>query len=172
MIYFDLDGVLADFDGAYTNLTGIVWNYSLAKTEEQKLAKWEQIKKCPYFFRDLLWIPGAKDLILYARDRVSASQIGILSAATTKVPECAEEKAHWIERELPWIAPENRLIVANKKEKNRYARMSDGQPNILVDDWEPNIADWEMAGGIGIQFRDSAQVKEALRQHWNGGSGG
>jgi len=173
MIFWDLDGVLADFDAAYTNLSGVVWDYSKAVTEEQKLAKWERIRACPYFFRDLPWIPGARDLILYVRDSLTAAggderQLGILSAATAKVPGCADEKALWIDRELPWIPLANRIIVTSKQAKNQYAVSPSGHPNVLVDDLAPSIADWEQAGGIGILFRDAAQARQDFEDYLNG----
>ncbi len=62
-IYFDMDGVLADFDGGVTNLCGL---RSLAQGEhrskEEDDQMWEKIRKVPHFYDKLDPMPGAVEL--------------------------------------------------------------------------------------------------------------
>ena len=36
-----------------------------------------------------------------------------------------------------------------RSQKKSYAK-TDGNPNVLIDDYDKNISEWEKSGGIGI----------------------
>ena len=163
IVYFDMDGVLADFDGQFTRLTGRKWDHNAQWSKEEK---WEMISKHPYFFRDLPWMKGALAMVQYVHyaNPFSTYVPGIMSAASTHIEQSADQKRIWLGRELPILnGRPNIHIVAHREEKAAYARPG----AILVDDHKLNIEDWNAAGGIGIFFEDAVQVIEELQKHIN-----
>jgi 5'(3')-deoxyribonucleotidase len=172
IIYFDMDGVLCDFDGAYEELTGQRWDHAFTdKTRseavrslspEEKAQKWAMLNPYPNFFLDLLWYPGSKAMLERVRDRVGIERIGILSAASSHVPQSVEQKYQWLERETPWILPANRLVVKRKRDKTLHAK-----DNVLVDDFDFNTDRWTKAGGHAVLFFNAAQAEEDINS-WIG----
>lgn len=161
IVYFDMDGVLADFDGHFTYLTGRKWDHNAQWTKEEK---WEMISKHPYFFRDLPWMKGALAMVQFVYHCTPFSDYvpGIMSAASSHIEESAEQKRIWLGRELPILnGLPNIHIVAHREEKAAFARPG----AILVDDHKLNIEDWNAAGGIGIFYEDSVQVIEELQKY-------
>ena len=55
-----------------------------------------------------------------------------------------------------WIAENlnpqpNQIIIT--PQKGKYAKQPDGTPNILVDDRNTVLTEWEQSGGIGIKYQ-------------------
>lgn len=130
VIFFDLDGVLADFD-LHADQQG-------KRTAEGKL-KWDEL--------DFKWwstmpvCPGAKDFYETART------LGIVKFLTAPVltPDCFAGKATWVQKfsSKGKFALKDLMIATDKQ----YI----AKPNhILIDDRIKNIQEWEAAGGIGI----------------------
>ena len=55
-----------------------------------------------------------------------------------------------------------------RSQKQHFAKQSDGTPNILIDDFQKNINEWQHAGGIGILYVDGsagvAHVQQVLQR--------
>jgi hypothetical protein len=58
--------------------------------------------------------------------------------------------------------PQN-IHITLRSDKKKYAK-SNGIPNILIDDWEPNIAEWNAAGGIGILHKNTEDTIQRLKK--------
>jgi 5'(3')-deoxyribonucleotidase len=156
-MYFDLDGVLVDFDAAYRTLTGVTCGRDAILTDEEKDHKWSLLNPHPDFFLNLPWIPGARTMVAYAM--YAPYTVGILSAATRRIVQSPKQKQDWCTREVPFIAPVNVTIVNRKRDKVKYV----GPGNILVDDHRINIERWQEAGGIGILFENPVQTMMDLQ---------
>ena len=50
-----------------------------------------------------------------------------------------------------------------RSQKQKYA-MSDGKPNVLIDDYIKNIKEWEAKGGIGVHHIDVASTMNKLKK--------
>ena len=72
----------------------------------------------------------------------------ILSAYSKRDINSKRDKLLWVTKNLGRLPRKNILIVL-RKDKKRFA-VSDGTPNILIDDYDKNINEWKNAGGIGI----------------------
>ena len=95
-IYFDMDGVLADFDGGVTNLCGL---RSLAQGEhrskEEDDLMWEKIREVGHFYEKLDPMPGALELFNEIYDKyedkceiltgIPKPKRGILTAGDDKI---------------------------------------------------------------------------------------
>jgi 5'(3')-deoxyribonucleotidase len=161
VIWFDLDGVLADFDSDYIRRTGKTWDHELKWSNDEK---WELLKDHPDFFENLPWMPGAQFMIEYVMTTQSPFLCGILSAASPHIEQSAEQKRIWCKREMPWMRPENVKIVSDAIEKRQYANVA----SILVDNRQMNIDQWREAGGIGILFENTLQAMKELNLHIRG----
>ena len=147
-IYCDMDGVIADFELGYKELTGI--DLQVKKPEGEEF--WDPISKAGVgFWAGLKWMPGGQKLwdylkpfnpqLLSAPSREQSSRIG---------------KAVWVKHKIPGT----KLILRYAKQKQQLAT-----PNsILIDDRQVNIDQWESAGGIGILHTNTANTIKQLKQ--------
>ena len=67
----------------------------------------------------------------------------------------------WIEKNLRPLPKLNHILI--RRHKQKFA-VTNGVPNILIDDWSKNIDEWKAAGGIGIKHRNTAETIAALKK--------
>jgi 5'(3')-deoxyribonucleotidase len=146
-VYLDMDGVLADFFTEYAKLAGIEsGNYRdipPAKTDPtlNKMIGTD-------FFARLPKLRNADQLVamvvkLYGHYHICSSPL------RGDHENSEAQKKVWIQKHLK-PAPVDIVITPNKA---KWAKQSDGTPNILIDDRGSNISAWEAAGGIGIKYQ-------------------
>ena len=162
-IYFDMDGVLADFDGGVTNLCGL---RSLAQGEhrskEEDDLMWEQIREVGHFYDRLDPMPGTVELFNEIYDKygdkceiltgIPKPKRGILTAG--------DDKIAWAHRILSSTLKVN--IVYREEKKN----LCTGKDSILIDDLRSNIDDWISCGGTGIFHISSEDTRLQLREKY------
>ena len=54
----------------------------------------------------------------------------------------------WLKKHTKFKRSKIHLVL--RSQKQAYAKNRDGQPNVLIDDHQKNIMEWEAKGGIGI----------------------
>ena len=143
-IYVDMDGVLADFFGAWKKLIGTDWRE--IKDLDSALQKIRD--------KDDFWlnIPVTKNAMnLLSLIKGLKGKYNILSAPLPNDPNSEPHKREWIEKNLSAFPPSKVIITSNK---SVHATQPDGTPNILIDDFGKNIAKWESAGGVGFKHKD------------------
>jgi 5'(3')-deoxyribonucleotidase len=154
-VYLDMDGVIADFFTEYAKLAGIEsGNYRdipPAKTDPT-LNKMIGTN----FFARLPKCRNADALVdLIVK---TFGNFNICSSPLRGDHENSEkQKKIWLKNNLKY-QPKDVVITPNKA---KWAKQTDGTPNILIDDRGSNISSWEAAGGIGIKYQadeDSLQV--------------
>lgn len=155
-VYFDLDGVLADFDGMYKELFGD--SYSVSVTDPAiKAEKWAKVATYPSFFRDLPLLDGAMSLW----ESAAAYSRKILSAATKHIPASEPQKREWAKDILAIEGVDRVIIVIGKHNKTAYCKPGD----VLIDDHPENIESWNNAGGKGILFLNAEQAGKELHEY-------
>ena len=87
-----------------------------------------------------------------------------MSAYAKNEPNSAQGKEDWLKKNVEKL-PRSRINLVMRSDKQRFARDGRTQaPNILIDDHEKNIREWESKGGIGIHHtsveRTIARLKE------------
>jgi hypothetical protein len=138
MIWVDLDGVLADFDGSYTQRFG-------AKTvrdgDPDEKAMWRRIQDCGDFFLELPWTKGGRELWKI----VEPFGAHVLTAISKTIDTCTAQKVGWCVRELG-IATHRIVTVFGKKNKALYCQPGD----VLLDDNYETCRAWAIAGGAAV----------------------
>ena len=147
-IYCDMDGVLADFESGYEELTGIDLKGEFKKGDDF----WDPIKVAGVgFWAGLKWMPGGQELwdylkpfnpqLLSAPSREQSSRIG---------------KHVWVKHKIPGT----KLILRYANQKQQLATPE----SILIDDRQINIDQWEAAGGIGILHTSTDNTISQLKK--------
>jgi 5'(3')-deoxyribonucleotidase len=151
-IYCDLDGVLADFLAAASKALG---RKITPKTPKLNNADWRQIRATEGYWEHLKFFASGRKLWSYIRKY----QQVILSALPVSNTEWSiKGKRAWVSSNLPSVSG-SRLLLVQRKEKQKYAKNASGRPNILIDDHPKNIREWEAAGGTGILHKSGAVDK-------------
>ena len=160
-LYVDMDGVLVDFvKGAekYFKITFADTNrsaYGITGSEFLTLWEgpkgWRQLKKdWPTFWMDLDPEPSSPQLLKLVLPHHPA----VLTAVPKGWSSSAVGKRIWCQRHmLNWGRhPHEEFLAVDRSQKRRYAKQADGTPNLLIDDFDKNIAEWNNVGGIGLLY--------------------
>ena len=157
-VYVDMDGVLADL---FNHVGGI---HDVEHYNQMTPAQWEDFFKTSNayeLFRSLPAFPTANKLLQTIKD--FAGGYTILSSPLSFDKEGSiKGKREWLNKHIN--VPADNIIFEH--EKHKYAT-SNGNPNILIDDYGVNIRKWQDAGGIAIKYQadeDNLQIVfKALR---------
>jgi len=160
-IYFDMDGVLADFDRGVRELCGMEPQSQNGKRSQTRDdAMWEKIRTIDHFYDKLELMPGAKELF----DTVYR-QYGDRCEILTGIPKprrgiltAGEDKIKWVRRVLSEDVAVN---IVYREEKPQYCK---GRTDILIDDAAENIRQWEEIGGTGILHISTEGTAKILRE--------
>ncbi len=143
-VFVDMDGVLADFFGAWKSLIGKDWRE--IKDIDDALQK---IRDKDGFWLNIPLTSNALNLLGMIKEL--KGKYNILSAPLPNDPNSEPHKKEWIAKNLKAFPPSNIIITSNK---SVHATQPNGTPNILIDDYGKNIASWEAAGGVGFKHKD------------------
>ena len=157
-IYVDMDGVLADFFGAWAKL---MKKDHWTKIDDIMPAL-QKIRDTENFWLDLPLTANAKNLLMLIKD--VKGEYNILSSPLPDDPNSEPHKREWIKKNLNFFPPKDIIITHDKA---KYATTEDGTPNILIDDYGVNIQKWEAAGGVGFKHKDHKFERTAknIKQH-------
>lgn len=151
-IYFDMDGVLADFNGGVRKLCGIEPPNQAHKTEKDDDIMWEAIRNVPHFYDKLDLMPGALEMFSQLNSRFDVEILSGIPKPRRGILTSGEDKTAWAHR----LLSENlKVNIVYREEKKNYVT---GPECILIDDLEKNIKEWDEAGGTGILFTSAKEV--------------
>lgn len=149
-IYFDMDGVLCDFDKRCNELD--CWR------QDNHRPNWKKMKDIgPTFWSGMDKIQTGLDLLELICKWVETHpgfQVGILSAI--HLFEGKIGKRAWLKKYCPQIDPENVIIINNGNFKYELATTN----SCLVDDKLSNVENYISAGGKGIHFDKTKTIHE------------
>jgi len=156
-IYLDMDGVLADFFAEYAKLAKVKSYRDIPSAKVDPILN--SIAGTDFFAR-LPKFPTTDELV-----KLAVSHAGSYSICSSPLRNDYTNSAYW---KKIWIRakltpqPSTVEITSNKPQH----AVTNGVPNILIDDKSSNIRGWREAGGIGIKYQadeDSLTVvKQAL----------
>ena len=146
-IYFDMDGVLADFGRGVRELCDME---ALSQNGERDLKQddlmWEAIRDTDCFYDRLELMPGAKEMFsrIYGEYGDRCEILTGVPKPERGVVTAGEDKIAWMKRELSVAVKVN---VVLRKQKIDFCK---GPESVLIDDREKTILEWREAGGTGI----------------------
>ena len=161
IIYFDMDGVLADFDNGVRELCGMEpSDQNSPDREEHDTAMFAEISEIPNFYYKLKPVQGTVDILKELRSRYGG-KIEILTGIPKphrNVPTAASDKVLWVK---DFISDDIVVHTVLRREKMEYAK---GPGSILIDDLSMNIGEWTDAGGTGILFTSPGDLRKKLSE--------
>ena len=150
-IYCDMDQVLCNFIGRAEEVIGMPF------ARYGKEDRWNKIKNTKNFWANLDWMPSAKRLYSF----IAKYDLHILSAASERDANSRPGKLKWLSKNTK-IKRSNTNLV-KRADKQKYA-MTDGKPNVLIDDYLKNITQWEAKGGIGVHHTEVGKTLAELKR--------
>ena len=153
-VYLDMDGVIVNLEKGAFKVHG------KQLSDVKRPERWDKISDTKDFWKNLEWMPGSKKLWNFLKPYKPS----IMSAYAKSEPNSAKGKEEWLKKNVEKL-PRSRINLVMRSDKQRFARDGRTQaPNILIDDHEKNIREWESKGGIGIHHtsveRTIARLKE------------
>lgn len=159
-IYFDMDGVLADFDKGLLEFCHLSPISQSEKTESQDTEMWNAIRQVEHFYDKLKPMPGAMEMF-----RVIYEKYGNRCEILTGIPKkkrgivtAGEDKIAWAHRIL---TPDIVVNIVYAEDKKNFCTGSDC---VLIDDMSKNINAWINSGGTGILFESFELTMKLLRE--------
>ena len=150
-IYCDLDEVLVDFmRGADAAVGG-----SFVKMDKDE--RWKRVNQTKGFWANLGWKSNAKRLY----DFIIRYNPHVLSAYPDLDPNSRNGKMKWLKKNTGFKRGNIHLVL--RSQKKNYAT-TDEKPNVLIDDYDKNIREWEAKGGIGILHTDVGKTISELKR--------
>ena len=155
-VYFDMDGVLCNFEKRYEELFGE--NPWKSRNNKHWSNNWVEFIES-HQFESLQPMPGAFDMLAYVRNKDILIEI-LTSSGSLRMDIkyhnlVADQKAIWLKKH--GIAYKIN-VVQNRKMKAEYAALD----IILIDDTPDVIEAFDKAGGIGILHNNSVDTLNTL----------
>ncbi len=155
IIYFDMDGVLADFRG-YLEKHNIAYVPHNTTDKEADTNMWECIKKVERFYYQLEPVPGAIELFQELNKKYHCEILSAIPKPHWGLVGTAEDKKAWIAKYLGEKVPVN---IVYREEKKNFAK---DRNCFLIDDLKKNIAEWNEYGGTGILFEGAENFDQRV----------
>lgn len=150
-LYLDMDGVQADFFGAWAKKHGVPTYKEIPRREEDINELAHSTAENVYnFFHDLAPLPGGMQIIKWLH--ANKIPFTVLSAPLRGPYSDASKqgKRDWLDKYNPGTS-KNAIFTSAKY---KYA-LEGGRKNVLVDDFGKYLDAWSGAGGIAVKHDDS-----------------
>jgi len=157
-IFVDMDGVLTNFEGRFEQFAGVTPDEYIAQKSIQvgKDKAYEQFwdlvdeQVGVRFWAGMPWMPEGEELYKYIKKYKPTILTSPSRNENSKIG-----KGVWVKRNMSGVPLK---FGYQAQGKARFA----GPNKILIDDRTENINAWKAAGGIGILFKSTEQVKNEL----------
>lgn len=138
--------IALDLDGCFANFHQFVLDYTGEHYSPH--TSWSQLELIPNLFLQLDVIPGAKELFDYIysfRDRYDIFVLTAIPRPTYNLITASDDKKAWVAK---YLSDEIKVctVLGGRNKKHWVNRPGD----ILIDDAETNIKEWNKVGGCGI----------------------
>ena len=150
-IYCDLDQVLVNLMKGADEVVGGSF------VTHDKDERWKMINQTKDFWANLEWMPGSRKLYQF----IKRYDPYVLSAYSARDPNSQVGKKKWLKKNTEF--KKSRINLVKREQKQKYA-ITDGKPNVLIDDYIKNINEWESKGGIGVHHTNVSKTISDLKR--------
>lgn len=147
-LFSDCDGVLADF------LVGFKLAYGDDLANVSSSQVWKFIHKNPDFYYNLPLLAGANE---YWSAICHMRPIVLTGCPTSGYDAAADAKRQWVAKHF---GSDVQVITCFSKDKHLHM-INPG--DILIDDHQKNITNWELHNGVGIVLTSHDQALDELK---------
>jgi 5'(3')-deoxyribonucleotidase len=158
-IYLDMDGVIADFDQRFIDLSGITPDEYRDKYGINKFWDFIDEENKVRFWAGIPLMPGAKKLV----DYVSQYDYEILTAPSIK-KQSRLGKMVWLRKIHPGLFPNTPKVNFKFAKEKHQIKSILTKSDILIDDRASTIDNWNSAGGTGILYTSAEDAIAQLKQ--------
>jgi len=158
-IYLDMDGVVADFEQRFKDLSGMGPREFESKYGKNEFWDFIDEKHKVGFWVGIPPMEGAKQLV----DYVSKHDYVMLTAPSIK-KQSRLGKALWIRNHTGDIFPSKPTVIFKAAKEKHKVKPSLTEKDILIDDKASTIDNWNTAGGTGILYTSSGQAISELKK--------
>jgi len=156
-LYLDMDGVQADFFGAWADKHNVShWKAIVDKEGEIEELANSTPEQVYDFFRNLRLLKGGKEIIDWVKKHNIPYTVLSAPLRGPYADVSKQAKRDWLDEFHPGSS-ENAIFTS---QKHKYA-MDHGLQNVLVDDFGPYCEKFKNAGGIVVKHEDEAEVPTA-----------
>ena len=158
-IYLDMDGVVADFDKRFEDLSGMMPQAYVDKNGLN--AFWDLIdeKHKVAFWRGIELMPGAQKLVKF----VEQYPFEMLTAPSIK-KQSIIGKGLWVKDKIDTLYSTKPKVTYRSAKQKHTVKPNLTKFDILIDDKGSTIDNWNAAGGTGIFYQNADQVINDLKK--------
>ena len=159
IIYFDMDGVLADFNRGVRELLNMEPKPQGRFDPEYDDRLFNAIRNHKDFYAQLKPVDGALELFNEVRKKYDVEILTGIPKPERGVVEARDNKLGWIRK---YLGDDIVVHTVLRKEKQNFVT---GRNCFLIDDFDTNLKQWEKAGGTGIKFESARQCHSLLEEN-------
>jgi hypothetical protein len=157
-VYLDMDGVIANFDKRFEDLSGMQPRQFEEKYGKNKFWDFIDEDHKVSFWVGIPEMPGAKKLV----DYVKKYNYELLTAPSVK-KQSYLGKILWVRNHSDLLGGKPRINFKKAKEKHEV-KSELTKNDILIDDRADTVSRWEAKGGTGIVYTSAEQVINDLKK--------
>ncbi len=159
-IFFDMDGVLADFNKGVLQFCGMDRTNPNVYDKTKDDIIWAKIKEIPHFYAKLSIIENAKEMfdMLYEKYGDKCEILTAIPKPRREILNAGEDKIEWVRK---YLSKNIKINIVQKEEKKNFCK---GESYILIDDLQRNIEEWNACGGTGILHTSAQETIDVLKK--------
>ena len=157
-IYLDMDGVIADFDQRFIDVSGMTPDEYRDKYGLKEFWNLIDEKNKIKFWVGIPVMPGAKKLVNY----VSQYDYEILTAPSVR-KQSRIGKMVWLRKVHPDLFPNTPKVNFKPAKEKHQVKPSLTKSDILIDDKASTINTWNATGGTGILYTSADDTIKQLK---------
>ena len=156
-LYLDMDGVQADFFGAWADKHNVPhWKAIQDKEGEIEELANSSAEQVYDFFYKLKPLKSGMQIIAWLQKHNIPYTVLSAPLRGPYADASKQAKRDWLDKYHPGSS--GNAIFTSAKYKHA---LTNGEPNVLVDDFGPYLQKWSDAGGITVKHEDEFEVPNA-----------
>ncbi len=158
-IYLDMDGVVADFDKRFNDLSGMMPQDYVNKNGLNDFWDFIDEKHKVAFWRGIELMPDAQKLVKY----VEQHPFEMLTAPSIK-KQSVIGKGLWVKDKVGTLYSTKPKVTYRSAKQKHTVKPKLTKFDILIDDKGSTIDRWDAAGGTAILYQNANQVINDLKK--------